>query len=335
MSKTITPIWKDTFWDFGSGDYADYEVYTDGGVLVYEGRAYKRPDADSILVKANEICADHLGQVLPIADDKGYFAQPIVDGFYAIANGTQTETIYFAYDWSYEERSSNVASSPIVPTLDRNQLLIYSIYQGSNISAIITLDDDTTITQTISIFTLPSFSSAFSNDYAKTLSTDGGAGSAVFIPSQYPDAVSITIGGITYPITDNCSRYALYYVNAFGGWDSLLMTDGYTESDDYTRYEHSQEFDNSVSYERGVVNFQNDITKKWVLNTPLLTDAQSLKMHHIFGSTAVYLFDIVEGRYYPVTITDKSLTYKTYKVSGRKIPQYSINVQLARPRVRR
>lgn len=131
MAKTIIPIWRDTFWDFGAADYADYSVYTEEGVLVYEGRAYKRPDADSILVKANEVCADYLGQVLPVADNRGYFAQPIVEGFYALANDTQTATIYFAYDWSYEERSSDVASSPIVATLDRNQPLIYSIYQGS------------------------------------------------------------------------------------------------------------------------------------------------------------------------------------------------------------
>lgn len=335
MSKTIIPIWRDTFWDFGAADYADYSVYTEESVLVYEGRAYKRPDADSILVKANEVCADYLGQVLPIADNRGYFAQPIVEGFYALANDTQTATIYFAYDWSYEERSSDVASSPIVATLDRNQPLIFSIYQGSAPMAIITNADGTTIEESFAVAQTLSFSSAFSNDYAKTLSVAGGAGSAVFIPSQYPNSVSIAIGGITYAITDNCSRYALYYVNSFGGWDSLLMTDGYTESEDYTRYEHRQEYDNSVSYERGVVNFQNDVTKKWVLNTPLLTDAQSKKMHHLFGSTAVYLFDTIEGAYYPVTITDKSLTFKTYKVSGRKIPQYSINVQLARPRVRR
>ena len=86
---------------------------------------------------------------------------------------------------------------------------------------------------------------------------------------------------------------------------------------------------------------QHNISVALIMNTEsilrksYLTDEQSRRMSHLFGSTCVYLYDIEQGAFIPVTVTDKAHEYKTFKNQGRQLVSYVLNVRLAQNRIRR
>ena len=85
----------------------------------------------------------------------------------------------------------------------------------------------------------------------------------------------------------------------------------------------------------GKVNYVNDITKSWTLNSGWMSNDAGLRMHHLLNSCLVYLFDIATGDFIPVTISTNNCEYKTRKNQGRSMVNYSFTVTLAQNRIRR
>lgn len=161
--------------------------------------------------------------------------------------------------------------------------------------------------------------------------TVAGTGTTVHIGQT-----TVTLAnGEKVTLTDSCDRYALLYVNAFGGWDSLLCSWNATETDNYIRHTSQHAYQNTSLSERGEDNYANEIRKTWLLNSGWLTDAEAERMHHLLGSTLVFLYDMAEGIVHPVVITNADCPYKTYRNQGRRMVSYEIQVQLARQEVRR
>lgn len=157
----------------------------------------------------------------------------------------------------------------------------------------------------------------------------------VLTPFSELEAIEVQSTGATYRFVDTCARNALYYVNAYGGWDVLLMDGLDKEQDELTRHEATRVYDNTVMQNRGTVNYVNEVQKSWTLHTGYLTDEQSGRMHHLLNSVQVYLYDMEEGAFLPVVLTGTSTEYKTYRNQGRKLVSYEIQVRLAQDRIRR
>jgi hypothetical protein len=62
---------------------------------------------------------------------------------------------------------------------------------------------------------------------------------------------------------------------------------------------------------------------------------EAAKMHHLLGSTEVYLYDLEKDRMIPVVITDNECKYKTFQNEGGKLVEYEINVKVAKQMIRR
>jgi hypothetical protein len=107
------------------------------------------------------------------------------------------------------------------------------------------------------------------------------------------------------------------------------------QHDAITRAVMAMEYDNRNIQNRGRRNYVNEIDKQFTLHTAVMTDVQSLAMHHLVESTNVYLYDIVDDEMIPVIVTDTALQYKTYRNNGNRMVSYDINVQVAQDRVRR
>jgi hypothetical protein len=161
-----------------------------------------------------------------------------------------------------------------------------------------------------------------------------GAGTLTRV-NIFPDAGTVEIGSMTYQAITSCHTHALYYVNAYGGWDFLLLEGRTIETDSYTRHEHKQEYDNRDVANRGTKNYLNEVAKSYVLHTGWLFGDQASRVHHLLGSTEVYLFEIQSQRMIPVTITDNSCKYKTFQNEGGKLVEYEINVKVAKQMIRR
>lgn len=337
------PIWKDRIVNLGTVASAQYEIRLDAanGTTIYAGTAYLRPGETDCTARINDICADYLNTVLPALALAGFTSFAVAQTFYVvtIASGITTicDTVTFYNDWSYDDAwdaSVNGLSDPIDGLIDPNQYILHSVLPSSSVTVTINYLDGTSSTVTISIAGSADFNDDFNEDFS-TIDTTSKGGAAVIDLSQWSDVDTVVIGATTYKVADYCPKYIVYYVNAYGGWDSLILQGNDKEMDALTRHSVNRDYDNAYASNRGIKDYAIEVAKSWTLNTGWLTDNQSAKMHHLLNSTEVYLCETASGTMHPVVLTDTAHEIKTYKGNGNRLNQYTFNAQLARERVRR
>ena len=170
-----------------------------------------------------------------------------------------------------------------------------------------------------------------------TMSTDVMTTIFRDIPSIAREGAQLSIVGVaapTYTINNTCATYALYYLNAVGGWDFLLVRGNALRENTYERVNMRKHASN-LTYEHGekVVREKVDVT--WKLYTDYLSDEQWALMHHLTGSASVYLHDLNTGSRTPVNVTDTKQSYNTYKNQGKRMTFAEINIKASQQRYRR
>ena len=314
------PIWKDKVIDLG-GASVEFRI-TIGGNTIYSGKAMARPGEANAKVRINDICADYLVNALPTITDRTFtsFALPsFVVQKKSGGTWSTIDTISFYNDWSYDYGfTGDVLSAPINGKVTKDMFILYSKKEiSANISAVYRKKNGTTTTRTTTISPTPDH------------------GTCCFDVGAVSDTERVAISGTYYPVVPDCYRYALYYVNAYGGWDQLLVEGTDLEADSLERHIREQEYDNTNISNRGRVNYVNEVTKSWTLNTGLLTDVQASKMHHLINSPLVYLCEIASSTFIPVVITTNTCEYKTYRNQGNRMFNYQLTIELAQNRIRR
>ena len=142
---------------------------------------------------------------------------------------------------------------------------------------------------------------------------------------------SITIAGkpaVTDMKVINClpeNSYILYYVNSLGAIDWLICDKKNTvtynaERHSMTRYANIQD---RTAF--GKLNYLNNTSTTWALNTDIMNDAQSKQMYKLFNSEYIWLYDVDKGQMNSVVIEDASLKIK--KFSTDKVYNYTITVK--------
>lgn len=324
LLRRLIPIWKGyTVSKQTKDDSLSYIIKCDG-VTIYTGKAYKRPGASDISFNIGDVCAPFLSSNAKIATaTTGFMAINEMQRTFVVEDlsGTVLTTVDFVNDWSYSNKLPNklYVADPVRAVVDPRQLLLASMYEASKV--IVQTEGSSPQTQTL---------------------YDGDPASGVACVDILSGATSVTVsvnsaGGTsakTYDVVKPCARYALYYVNAFGGWDSLLTAGNDKRVDNYTRSTYKKVYLPSDLSDRGTVNYRNDIERTISLVTDWMTDEESARMHHLFGSTNVLLHDLVDDIIRPVTITAKSWTEKTFRNNGAKLVNYQIDVTIAQDFVR-
>lgn len=303
-------IWKDYYVDLSAhltDNACDYEIRISSDVI-FAGRALADPDGNC-LVRVNDICAGWLTSEMPDTSSLAFNADASCVDFALYVGGTKVEDITLYRDWSYDRNwepyTGGVSSDPIKTVIDKDMPLLYSVLKSASVSV----------------------------NVRGTTTTVSATGSGVIaVPAQNATG-TIVIDGLTYTLEDSCKRYALYYVNAYGGWDCLLMDNG-VESRAYERSTYRTDYDNGVQTNVGEHDWRNGVTRSWLLKTGVLTDAQAAKMHHVIGTVQAYLYDIAEGTMLPVIVTDNECTEKRYALGKRKV-EYTVSVRLAQSELRR
>lgn len=146
---------------------------------------------------------------------------------------------------------------------------------------------------------------------------------------------NVTTGPLRWRVgAATCWRWALYFLNAFGGW-SFIYLEAVKPVQDYARKTAKRVYSSDDLTARGAVQYLNQITQRWTAKTPYLTDAQAAQMWHVLGTTAAVLFDMATGEQFPVNVTDGGAEQQTYRNQGAKRPRYDINLTLAQDRLRR
>ena len=125
--------------------------------------------------------------------------------------------------------------------------------------------------------------------------------------------------------------YVLYYSNAYGGWDSLLCNGTSKKTDNIEHLNYRRKSRNQSEFSK--VNYQNNITPTWSLNTGITIDGS--KMFHLLESTMVYLHNLETNEIIPVVITNSSCEYLTYTNNGKKPYYYNITVEESNQKLRK
>ena len=142
---------------------------------------------------------------------------------------------------------------------------------------------------------------------------------------------SISIAGkpaVTDMKVINClppNSYILYYVNSLGAIDWLICDKKNTvtynaERHSMTRYANIQD---RTAF--GKLNYLNNTSTTWALNTDIMNDAQSKQMYKLFNSEYIWLYDVDKAQMNSVVIEDASLKIK--KFSTDKVYNYTITVK--------
>ena len=337
------PIWKDYFVTLGSNaDSYEYRILlADTSEVIYSGKAYKKPGDTDVNVRINDVCADYFQNVLPTLSQAEFseLTLPLEFDIQKRNMGLWTtfESVSFLNDWSYDygyDAETMGMSFPINGRIDGRMPVVWTGLDVSQVNATIYYKDGTSSSVIIPVAISNDFNADFNADFARSTRV-AGSGTAVFLPSAWDDVDRITIENSTFKVVTECAKYALYYVNAFGGWDSLLIEGNDLESDSLKRYTREMLYDNRDIQNKGVENYVNEVTKRFTLHTGLMSDAESKMMHHLINSTDVYLYDIANEQMIPVLITDNSVDYKTYHNQGNQMVTYTIQVEVAQNRIRR
>lgn len=334
------PIWKDFYVDLGTEESTQFRILV-GDDVIYTGKAFKRPGQSTNQIRINDICADYLENVFPAIGQTKFTGanQPMSFEIQTLSDSTWTTltSVQFNNDWSYDydyDPATMGMSFPVSNKVDINQWVVFTAYNASTIIATITLADGNSFDVFIPVKISDDFNDDFNYDFSQSVRA-AQTGTAVFDLSQWEGIKSLTIGNKVFEVVNTCNRYALYYVNAYGGWDSLLIEGNHSVADNLTRHTRETEYDNRSIQNRGVHNYVNEIVKTMTLHTSWLSDDESSRMHHLLNSTNVYLGDIQTGEMIPVILTDTRTEYKTYKGNGGKLVNYTINVTIAQERTRR
>lgn len=331
----MTPIWKDYIVTLGEAakDSVDFFIQDDNGdisVNLYSGKAYTRPGETIPKARINDIVASQIRRGLTIIGetDVPYFYARIQVG---ADDDWQTSEEFYA-DWSYDTGFNYLTGNFNVPICD---ILLPGQYvprtMRSSGNAVFTVDRLD--------LSAGDYNADFNADFliygsieTEVEVANGGDFQTAWLNLRtYPTATAVSVGGNAYKVGGGCHQYALYYINAYGGWDTLAVLANTKETDAVTHYTTDKEYSNAQPYNRGRVNYVNELQHKYVFNTHWLTEAQSLRMHHLLNSPLVYLHDVVANVIRPIVLTGSTTEYKR----DGKLYQYTIEADLAQDRIRR
>lgn len=336
------PIWKDYVWPLEASVSIRYRiVLADTGDVIYSGRAYKKPGDPYIYVKMNDICADYLENVLPNLSQAEFtrINLPVTFTLQALVGNEWLDirSVQFLNDWSYDYTYNPTTmgmSFPINGHIDSRMPIVWTGLNVSEVTVTLYYTDGTTSQVIIPVEISNDFNNDFNDDFARSVRT-AGSGTAVFLPSAWSNLDKIQVGSSTFKVVTSCARYALYYVNAYGGWDCFLIEGNTLEADTLNRYTREIVYDNRNIKNRGIQNYVNEITKGFTFHTGWLLDDQGERMHHLINSPNVYMYDIANSQMIPVVIPTTSCEYRTYKNQGNRLVNYTIQVEIAQSRIRR
>lgn len=324
------PIWKDTNASYVTmGDSKTFTISV-GGQIIYNGRLVKKPGESGLTTYVNRLVKDYLSAKIDLNRGRFIHSQDNYIREFAINPATTTgvSSYKFYCDYGYEDgavkdNTLSVISRPLSNVVDPRQTLFCTFAD---------LSDNTNNDVVARLRKMNRDIQASTGGKAQTFTIR-------LLPSMAGDIIDIVdemAGEVlaSYEVRKTCAEYALYYLNAHGGYDHLLINGTSKRSDNIKRTEITRVVDNTT-LKHGRNDVHTEITRTWRLNTGHLTDAQWAKTHHLLGSTHIFLHNLETDEIVPVVIKANKADFNTYRNNGRKMSQLSIDVEESTKRERR
>lgn len=137
-------------------------------------------------------------------------------------------------------------------------------------------------------------------------------------------------------MVDSCiSPWALYYVNAYGGWDVMHLKGIMRRTDNFTREEHDIDYSRNALENASRRIHRIDMGATWELNTGNLTDQQAKRFSDHVPNTPLAFLVNRNGFAHPVSVADPEIQHaKTVENNSRRPASYTFTVRLQQDRVR-
>jgi hypothetical protein len=338
-SKIYQPIWKDIYYTKYNTPQLNYTIYDEENNLIYRGKSIATPDSNDVTFNINKICGNYLSSSLSedinnrieyISDYAKLFTIKEINDSVA---GEKTIAQYRFYN-NYlfdEEKGGIFISDPIrrsnnrtttTVDVDRRQYMVISAYYKGDGSKEISVNATTLIGGS-------KIQSIVIDNTAQMVRfhRDSGLKNVVYYTRNSEDTA------FNFNLVNTCYEYCLYYVNAYGGWDSLLVDGNVKKVDKIESKYYNRAYSNTTTqFEKK--KFTNVITPQYTLHTGWFNDDEQSRLYHLLESTEVYLHNLVTDTIEPVNITNNTCEYKTYTNNGKKKFNNTINVEVAQTKVR-
>lgn len=311
----MTPIWKDYYVTLSQNAPAEgvaFEIritYPAPTRTIFRGRAFAKPGATEVEIRINDILAPYFQRAFQPSESTADY--PCITASVRV-NGTAVATETFYQDYSYDHQvalfTPQALNVPIIEAVAEGQYLPVTSIGGS-----------TSIT-----YYTPSASSV-------------PVGAQATIAALLPlGTIGAKIGNGDIMPVERCIRWVVYYINAFGGWDWLLVRGNVVEGDSIERYTSEREYNNGDYpniriQKRGILNYASEVLHRYTINTGPMNEESSQRMHHLLNTNMAVLHDIANNTLMPIIITSASHDYKR----GSGFHEYAIAAELAQPRIRR
>lgn len=140
-------------------------------------------------------------------------------------------------------------------------------------------------------------------------------------------------------------KYAVYYVNMYGGIDFILGTNASTETVTVKNSAITKYADNNNRSEFAKYNYLKENVTSWKIVTDMFygitkyksgdniptdyytVDEQANLMQHLFQSPKIWVHDLENDIIYSANLTDSKMTNKTFMTNGNRHFNYTLNLE--------
>lgn len=360
---SIRPIYRDVYYNKPQTDLLSYTISV-GDETIYSGKAFAEPDGN-VNFNINKICHNYLFNRID-------FNSPIINTDYikefkvnSVNNVGNTVTIgrytfYNSYDYDGDIDNFNLnkpiktvknksfinlraSSTNEYVVVDSRQRIMVSEILSPNSTATVSIPELGRENEFIGVLeTIDSTTTDTLCQYTNAVRIPNNHNGWVMVENSSTD-VSKYLTGVNvsnvpnytiYKVEDTCYDYCLYYCNAVGGWDSLLIKGNTKKTDKINSQYYNRSINNTtVQFEKK--KYINIITPTYTLYTDWFTDEEQSKFYHLLESTEVYLHNLITDKIEPVNITNNTCEYKTFTNNGKKKWYNKIDVEVAQEKIRR
>lgn len=304
----VHPIWEIVELTAPNESFAEYHITTDGDII-YAGKAYRYPEEYKTVWTVNDTVSNYLGNGIYFSEGLQQIPNYSKDFFI----GTNTNAKYvktFYNSWAYEH-TNYWLSDPIDKRVDPRQWLPVSFISTEYPSIDVAGRNYVTLMENSGWTVMTNL-----RNYA--LNCNSGV-----------NAIGRNNEIINYKVDKG--DYVLYYSNAYGGWDALLVSGTVRQSDNIEHLTYKRHSASQTKFSK--INYQNNITPTWTLKTGITVDGN--KMYHLLESTMVYLHNLTTNKIVPVIVTNSQCEYMTYRNNGKKPYFYNITVEASNTKLRK
>lgn len=331
----VFPIWQDNFANtsrkyFRISGGVDPATQAADGLVFYNGAF---PTAAGGDIHVNAIVAPRLRYGNPNFRNTGFYAvcDPQTFTIETSSDGTTwvNFTRDFGPDWSYEPRpfvSASLRSDPVNGHFHPLMTVFFSQW-GTSPGTV------TPRTHKGSIW-----------NAEPSVGISGSGGTVVFALAYVTDnnllqkvELKNSLGSLLWDKVCPCAPAAVYYRNAYGGWDAFLIEGAFKRSVALERSTRKIWAPNNAApspWPRAEFNYVTERTVRWTWSTKGLSDTESAKfVKHLLASNDAWLHDFATDNIYPVIIETDATDVKTYKANGRRVSTYEVTCRLAEDRI--